>query len=249
MFSLKKGRPIAKFINGKFKGKCTLNILDEDDNSKYNLGNQVTFKDSIFPVPNVFERECIYIAAPSGSGKSTFVGKYLESFKKAFPDFPIFIISRKNKDPALDFLKPKRIIINKDLVTNPIDITLDIDKGACFVFDDVMTIFEDDIKKAVLKLMADILDVGREQQIYCIITNHLINPNEKKTARTIFNESHCNVIFPKSGKKYSLNYFLTKTLLFDKNITNKILELNSRWVLISNTCPNYVLHEHGAFII
>lgn len=248
MFSFKKGRPIAKFTEGPYKGKMTLNIIDNIDKlGPGELGNDIHIKGKMLPIPNIEKREIVYIAGPSGAGKSTLAGNYLETFKKAFPKLPIYVFSRKSSDPALDKVKPKYFPINEDLIENPIDITKDVEKGACVVFDDFSTIIDDKIRKEVSKLMHDIMEVGRSFNVYCIITSHLINPNEKKDGRIIFNEADNISIFPKSGNRHAMNYALTKYLGFSKQQIDRILNLPSRWVLISTKYPIYILHERGAF--
>lgn len=201
------------------------------------------------PVPNIDTREVVYIAGPSGSGKSTLASKYIEIYKKLFPNNPVIIFSRKNQDPVLDKLKPLRFIIDETIVTDPIDITKELNTGACVLFDDCNTFQDDKIKKAVAKLMHDILEIGRSLGIYCVVTSHLINPNERKDSRTIWNEAHTITIFPKSGNRHGMVYALKNYCGFDNKQINEILNLPSRWVLIGKNFPMYVLHEKGARLI
>lgn len=201
------------------------------------------------PVPNIDTREVTYIAGPSGSGKSTLAAKYIETYKKLFPQNPVIIFSRKDSDPVLDKLKPLRFIIDESIVTEPIDIIKELPGGGCILFDDCNTFQDDKIKKAVAKLMHDILEIGRSMGIYCIVTSHLINPNERKDSRTIWNEAHTITIFPKSGNRHGMVYALKNYCGFDNKQINKILSLPSRWVLIGKQFPNYVLHEKGAELI
>jgi len=253
MFSLTDGRPIAKFAEGKLKRKCTLNIIEDKKKDKYaqTFGSEIEFKgSSMIPVPNIDSRDIIYIAGSSGSGKSTMASKYLETFQHIFPNSTIFVFSRKDSgtDPAFRKLRLQYIPINDELVANSVDITKDCEEGSCFLFDDIATIMDDQQKKTVYKIMCDIMEVGRAKRIYCIITNHLINPNDKKIGRIIFNEMHDLVIFPKSGNFRAMTYCLDKYFGYDKQTINKILKLPSRWVLINKQYPNYVLYDKGAFI-
>lgn len=246
MFSLKQGLPIAKFKTGSNVGRATINILNEGIGE---LGSDVQFKSKIVPVPNILKRECVYICGPSGCGKSTLVGEYLKTFKKAFPKYAIYIFSRKSNDVALDYLNPIWFPINQDMVDNPIDIIKELKNGACVVFDDCATFSDKGIKTSLSNLMKDILEVGRAQNIYCLITSHLVNPNEKKDGRVIFNESDNITIFPKGGNTYAISYALKNYLGLSKSSIDRILNLKSRWVLISKTFPNYVLYENGCYIV
>lgn len=247
MFSYNKGKPIARFISGKNKGVKTLNISEKEN--KDNIGVDVYFRDELIPVPDITKRQILYIAGPSGAGKTTMISHYIDTFKKVFKNTPIIIFSRKKSDPALDNKNIWWFPIDERIIEDPIDITQEIKGGALIIFDDCATIQDDKLRKSVSKLMADILEVGRQYNIYCIITSHLINPNERKDGRIIFNELDNLVIFPKSGNKYQMNYALNKYFGFDKKIIERILNLNSRWVLINKTYPNYCLYENGAFII
>lgn len=251
MFSFRKGRVISKFINGKYKKKYNLHIIeDTKEMNNDHLGNNVKFNSEMIPVPNIeSEREIIYIAGPSGAGKSTLVSQYLLTWQKVFPKKDIYIFSRKSEDKVFKNIKKiKWVPIDKELVDNPIDIIKDVDEGSCIVFDDCATIQDEKIKSEVYKIMADILEVGRAQSIYCLITSHLINSNDRKINRVIFNEMHSMIIFPKSGNFYALNYVLKNYFGFKKDNIKFISDINSRWCLIHKNYPNYVLYDYGAFI-
>lgn len=206
-------------------------------------------KGKMIPLPNIDTREVVYIAGPSGSGKSTYAANYIKIYKKIFPKNPIIIFSRKDSDPVLDELKPSRFIIDESIVDEPIDIIKELDHGACILFDDCNTFQDEKIKKAVAKLMHDILEIGRSANIYCVVTSHLINPNERKDARTIWNEAHTVTIFPKSGNRHGMTYALKNYCGFDNKQINEILSLPSRWVTIGKQYPLYVLHERGIELI
>ena len=203
---------------------------------------------TLIPVPNL-EREIPYIAGPSGSGKSTYAARYIEKFKKQFPDKEVYVFSRLDKDPALDHLKPNRIKIDETLVENPIDITEEIKGGALLLFDDVNTIQDDKVKKVIDKLMADIMEVGRKLDIYIVITNHLVIPNEKKIARTIMNEMQSMTIFPKSGSAQQIRYALKTYFGLNNKQIDQILNINSRWVTIYKSYPQTIMYENGAYIL
>ena len=227
-------------------GGCGVNGgSDKDD-----IGKSFTLPEGkLIPVPNIDTREVSFIAGPSGSGKSTLASKYLEHYKKMHPEKPIIIFSRKDADPVLDRLKPLRFIIDESMVDEPIDVMKELKGGACVLFDDCNTFQDDKVKKAVAKLMHDILEIGRSAGIYCVITSHLINPNERKDSRTIWNESHTVTLFPKSGNRHGMMYALKNYCGFDNKTIEKILALPSRWVLVGKQYPLYVLHEKGAELI
>jgi hypothetical protein len=217
---------------------------DEEDETYFEVDNG-----KLMQLPNIESREIAYIAGPSGSGKSTYAADYAEYLKKIFPEKDLYVFSRKDDDPPLDKLKPIRIKIDESLVQNPIDLTKELSDGAIVIFDDVNTIIDDKQKKAVDKLMADIMEVGRSYGIYIIITNHLVIPSEKKIARTIMNELHTLTIFPKSGSAQQIRYALKTYFGLDRKQIELILKLPSRFVTISKSYPMYVLYDKGAFIL
>jgi hypothetical protein len=97
--------------------------------------------------------------------------------------------------------------------------------------------------------MHDILEIGRSFGIYCIITSHLVNPNERKDSRTIWNEAHTVTIFPRSGNRHGMNYALKNYIGLDNKMIDKVLSVPSRWVTIGKQYPMYILHEKGAELI
>lgn len=273
MFSFNKGRALAKIKGGEYDGEI---IYIKSDNDKCcekcsekccytkkrccKLCNQCCGKDDeefdeielenskLITLPNTETREIPYVAGPSGSGKSTHSSKYVEVYKKLFPEKMFLLFSRKDNDPILDKLNPTRILINEELVNDPIDITKELSGGAIVLFDDVTTIQDDKVRKAVEKLMMDIMEVGRSYDVYIIITNHLVIPNEKKFARTLLNEIQSITIFPKSGSAQQIRYALKTYFGFNNKQIDKVIGLPSRWVTIYKTYPQCVVYETGCYI-
>lgn len=206
----------------------------------------------LHPIPDLENRSIEYIAGPSGSGKSTIASELAMQFKNVFPNKPIYIFSRTDcrKDPAFAKLKPIQIAVDESLIEDPIDITQEITEGGCMmIFDDCQTIHNDKIKKEVDKLMSDAMEVGRKLNCNMIITNHLINPNEKKLGRTIMNEMNMLTVFPKSGSAHQIRYALKTYWGMSNKQIDDVLAVKSRWLRISKTYPQYVLWENGAKIL
>lgn len=206
----------------------------------------------IIPLPDFTNRFIEYIAGPSGSGKSTMSVSLALEYQKEFPNRKVFIFSRTNAkdDPAYKNLKFKQFIINEELITNPIDITKECSKNGCLlIFDDCGTINNEALKKEIEKLICDAAEVGRKLQISMIITNHLIIPNERKFARTLFNELTTFTFFPKSGSSQQITYSLKTYFGLNKKQIEKILHLDSRYVRISKGYPQFLQYSHGAQIL
>jgi|SRR5580698_3772196 hypothetical protein len=208
--------------------------------------------DPLVPIPDLSGRFVEYIAGPSGSGKSTIACKIAMQFRKIYPKKLIYILSRTEAkdDPAYVKLRPIQIPIDEELIENPIDLTQEItEEGCLIIFDDCNTIHNDKIRKEVEKIMADGMEIGRKLNCNMIITSHLVIPNEKKFARTVLNELHVLTVFPKSGSSQQIRYALKQYFGLDNTQIDKILKLKSRWVRISKSYPQYVLYDHGAYIL
>ncbi len=204
-------------------------------------------------LPDLSGRFVEYIAGPSGVGKSHLAGGLAREWSKYHPRKPIYMFSRTDAkgDPAFKGLTLHQIPIDADLVAEPIDITSELKEGgALMIFDDCGTISNDKIKKSVEKLMMDAMEIGRKLDCNIIITNHLINPNERGLGRTIMNEMNYMTIFPKmSGSVKQITYALEHYFGLDKDQIKKIMDLKSRWVRVSKNYPKHVVHEHGAYVL
>lgn len=231
---------------------CPLYYEDTvEDKSELGFKNYTTTS-TLSPIEGISKRFISYISGPSGSGKSTMAALIAKEYNKLFPHKKLFIFSRTDakKDPAFKDLRIKQINIDQELLDNPIDITTEVNKnGVCIIFDDVSTIHDEKLKKEVEKLICDAMEVGRKLDCNIILTNHLVIPNERKFARTLFNELTSWTFFPKSGSSQQITYALKTYWGLSKTQIQKILELDSRWVKISKGYPNYILYANGAHVL
>lgn len=244
MLSLDDGRSIAKIVKKK---KNEVIFIDENEKGYNKI--VVNGSEHLEPMPNVDGRDVIYIAGPSGSGKSTYASEYMTNFKKIFPQANIFVFSRVTQDEKIDKLLPYRIAIDTNLINNPIDIFAELQEGDLVLFDDCDTIQDKKIRDAVSKVQNDILETGRHKNIYILVTSHLINGNDRKNTRTILNEAHSITIFPKSGSKYQIEYMLKNYIGLSKKQITDILQIDSRWITIGKSYPQYVMWRRGVCLI
>jgi len=256
MFSLNcydedEGTPIAKFMN---KRKSTLLCISKDGESSDSDDDKLKYvqlaSGKFEPRMNPYQRNVNYIAGPSGSGKTHYAVALAKAYLKMF-DVPFFVFSRTDyrKDPAFKGMKPIQIDINESLLTDPIDITQELTGGSLVLFDDCNTIQDDKLLKVVEKLIADILEIGRKENINILYTSHLVIPNNKKAARTIMNELQTVTVFPKSGSAQQIRYALKTYFGLDNKQIDRIIQTKSRWVTVSKSYPMYVLSEKEAYIL
>lgn len=244
MLNYKDGRLIAKI---KAKHDDRLVYVSEKEKGKKEI--KLT-SGKFVPLPDIDKREVVYVAGPSGSGKSTYAANYIKNFLTVFPDKDFFIFSRTNAedDPAFNDLPYSQVMIDESLLENPIDITKELTQGCIILFDDVNTIQNTKLKKAVDDLMADIMECGRKLGIYCVITNHLVIPNEKKMARTVLNECTSLTIFPKSGSTHQIKYALKTYFGYSVKQIDKLLKTDSRWITFFKTYPQVILSQTECII-
>ncbi len=221
-----------------------------EDNDE--LGTEIELTDGrLIPLPKIDERGVDYISGASGSGKTTQAVSLAKAFTSIFPEKQFYVFSRADikNDPAFKGLNPIQIKIDESIVDHPIDITKELSNGCMILFDDCNTVQDEKQKKAVDKLMADIMEVGRKLGIWIIITNHLVIPNERKVARTIMNEMQSLTVFPKSGSVQQIRYCLKNYYGLNNKQIDRIVSLPSRWVTIHKNYPMCVVYDKGAYIL
>ena len=228
---------MLKEVKLKKKSKTEV-VLDEDE----------TFE----ILPDIETRQVLYVAGPSGSGKTEFSLQYIRNYLNINKNKDFYLFSRTpwEDDPAYKKLKlkPKQVIIDERLIDDPVDIADELVEGCIIFFDDCNTIHNDKIKKEIDKLMADIMEVGRKMQIYIVISNHLVIPNEKKFARTVLNEMNVMCVFPKSGSRYQIEYCLKNYFGYSKGQIKEFLDTDSRWVCFYKNYPQIVITQYEALI-
>lgn len=229
------------------KGKADKNIIEAT--KKYVKEKKtkeiIIYEGEIQPLPKYNERECIYVAGPSGSGKSTYISNYASEYKKLFPNNRIIIFSRVMYDECLDKLKPIRILINDQILEDPIkpsELT-----NSLVIFDDTDTIPDKILKECITKLKNDLLEVGRHENIYVAISSHLIS-NYRET-RTVLNESHSITLFPAGGSVYGIKYILKNYGGMDQSDIAKAVKLPSRWITLKKTYPQAILYSKGVYLL
>lgn len=189
------------------------------------------------------KRDCLYICAPNQSGKTTYVARYLEKYKKRYPNKEIYLFSKLAEDPILDKFNPIRVDISKLKLR---DNTLDFLKNSLVIFDDVDQILEKKDMQKIQKLINEILCNGAHFNIGIIVTNHLLS--DYKNTRCILNECSSITIFPKSGCAHHLQYLLKNYVGFDPKQIETLKNLDSRWVTIFKNYPQIVLYQNGVYI-
>jgi len=193
------------------------------------------------------ERDILYISGQSGSGKSYYTFDYATQYQKMYPKRDVFLFSSVNDVSTIDKIKHlKKIDIRKPEFIG-MDIPLEEFRDSLVIFDDVDSIHDKQLKKAVWAVMSNILTMGRHHNISAIITYHVATAGAE--TKLVLNESQSITLFPNSMGGRSLKYLLDSYLGLDKKQIKKIKSLDSRWVTILKTYPKMVLYEKGSYIL
>lgn len=223
---------IYRIVKEEFKRKKDFEIDIEDG--------------SLEIIPNINGRECGYAAAPSGSGKSYWVAKYAKQYNKLFPENKVFLFSKVDGDVSLKGINNLvKIDLDYQLVDDPIDATELAD--SLVIFDDTDTIKDKEIRTSINELKEDLLETGRHNSTYVLITSHLIT-NYKET-RTVLNESHLITVYPSSGSSYQIKYVLRQYFGMSNEDIAKLFKLNSRWITVKKNYPQLVMSEHKVYLL
>jgi len=197
-------------------------------------------------VNNTQERQIIYVTGQSGSGKSYWTRRYVDAYKKVYPDRPIYLFSCIAEDDSIDKIKDlQRINLTPEILTE--DIQAEDFKDSCVIFDDCDTIMDKKLRKKVLEIQGSILQVGRHFNVSAIITSHVAT-NGAET-RLILTEAHAIVFFPHGMASRSLKYLLESYMGMDKHEIKKIKALEGRAVTFVKTFPKCVVSEKEVYIL
>jgi hypothetical protein len=220
-------------------------------------GKEIITNDDVQPVPIKVENQVdiVYIAGAAGSGKSTYIFKWLCEYLEEYPKNKIFFISRKEEDEALKKIDKyiERIILDGTFLETfsfggeeSVD-PLEYFKDSVCVFDDVDTIVDKDIHQAVIKLRNDLLQTGRSQNISMICSSHVIM--DRDNTKLLLTEASSIVVFPKSGNVMQIEALLKRYYGWNRFQINKFKNLPSRWAALYCRAPQYVVYEHGIYLV
>lgn len=229
-----------------------LNKLYNISKTKYDDVKKSEFKIKdgkmrILPSFDADHRNTLYIAGPSDSGKSTQVKAYADGYNRVYPNNTVWLFSKVVGDKSLEGIKNlKQIELNEELSQDPININ-EL-KNSLVIFDDIGKIRDKDVKKEIDFLLGEILQEGRHPNIECIATNHIIA--DHKNTKDLLNESSFITVFPHTNKM-QIKYILKTYIGLEPKQIKEVLEKvkGSRWMSIYTRAPNYVVYEHGCFLL
>ena len=197
--------------------------------------------------PDTYER--IYVCGASGSGKTYYstklIQQYLAYHKKHRNDNDFVLVSGVAPSEDLMDLFPLEIspeeIAMEGLPIGPVT-------DSIILFDDVFSIPNQQIKKALVSSVGNLIETNRHTRTHVIMINHLLTDGHN--TRKILNESTSVVMFPNGSSRYGITKYLQNYENMETELIRRIVNLPSRSVtLVKNHQPNYILHDKGAFFI
>lgn len=246
----------------KLKIKPNLNTRAGDYDVKVSKkDNNLIIEDNMFELPDGYTMRIspthdkdqnlrMIIIAPSGSGKSTFAKNFILDYKKKYPKKDVFLFSRHDKDPSIDAANPTRINLTEGEVIDSIKKKEPIFTNknlaqSLVIFDDTFTAESRILTSFWDGLATDLYQNGRKLGIDLIFIMH--NTNYSKT-RFLMSEASHYVFFLRAGSRAMYTRLLEGYLGFkDKKIQQKLFDLPTRYIIFSNTSPQYILTENQAF--
>jgi len=252
------GKIVAQCNGGKLHDGKFVSVCDDTSATGFETIADPQARFEIVPTVNYIPgkkrklepvRDVVFVCGPSGMGKSTVLAAYARKFQRMFKKCPIFMISRKQDDPAYANVKLCKPILDETLVDDPIDIQSDDVPANClFIFDDYDT-FPDPIQQCINKLLADILETGRAKNIYCAISSHLMSKQNRTDNARLYNEMHRLIVSPRGGNRPALVNVLENHMGLDKRRIAEILRKDSRWLVFGKQFPQYLILDHGMTIL
>jgi hypothetical protein len=209
------------------------------------IGREIHINDGHIQPVDTGKHTNMLACGPSGSGKSTVVSNMAKEWLKTNRGGKIIIFSRLDQDEVLDKLNPTRIKINEELLDNPINFE---ELSDCFViFDDTDTIQDKNLAKYIAKLRDDLAQCGRHHNITMATTSHHIM--NYRATRDMLMEATCIVVYPRLGGSAEIEGYCKKYMSLKKEQIEKIMNLPSRWVLLSKCYPYYCIYDSGVYLL
>lgn len=200
----------------------------------------------IFPIIED-ESYRMYVSGLSGSGKSHFLAQFLKHNKPTMEGSGIFLFSPIENDKALSSLK-NLIHLNLDEVEGELKRDMeveDIPEGSVVIFDDVES-FPKYIAKKYMELRDIIAERGRHRKISLMSVSH--NATNGNATKVQIRESQYWVLFPKFNARDTRNLLKVYGGL-DKAEIDRLMNLNTRWLLYRKSVPKYAVGQHGVIAL
>jgi hypothetical protein len=208
----------------------------------------------------------MYISGPPRCGKSHLIGQLLREYIRHHPKRSIYLFSQVQNDRAIDMVieevaetlkwKKKRFIrigLDASLLDSEVDIEEFRGKaGSICIFDDIDKIPNKALQKKIDDLKDAILATGRDHKyegrdIDLIVSNH--SSLGYKRTQELLNQATYLVLFPKGTSDHHIQTVCKKYCGLSSVQVRKIIETESRYVIIHREMPLFALEEKKVWLI
>ena len=197
------------------------------------------------PLP-LEEHEVILCTGVPKCGKTFWVNEYVKMFKHIFK-LPVYRISRVERDETLRKDEENYLNIPIDGEWEKAPLKLADFADSLVIFDDIESSEFPKATKMAYNLLDDMCKNGRHHRIAVIFCNQESRMGVKTKA--ILSTVTTLVIFPKNNSLYQTERLLKDHVGMSKAQIKTVLTLDTRWAVISKACPQYVMHEHGVYLL
>jgi hypothetical protein len=135
--------------------------------------------------------------------------------------------------------------VDDELVKSPLK--LEEFHDSLVIFDDIESSEFPKATKMAYNLLDDMCKNGRHHRISVIFCNQECRMGTK--TKPILSTVTTLIIFPKNCSLYQTEKLLKDHVGMSKMQIKDALKLNTRWEVISKACPQYIMHEHGCYLL
>jgi hypothetical protein len=204
------------------------------------------FENELFPIIED-ESYRMFVSGLSGSGKSFFISQFLKHNKPTQEGAGIFLFSPVQNDKSLNSIK-NLIQLDLDEVEKELKKEFQVEDfppGSVVIFDDIES-YPAYVKKKYMELRDMVAERGRHHKLSLMSVSH--NATNGHATKVQIRESQYWVLFPKFNARDTRNLLKVYGGL-DKNDIEKIMSLNTRWLLYRKAVPKYAVGMHGVICL
>jgi hypothetical protein len=190
------------------------------------------------------ETERVFIAGRAGVGKSSFASMYAREYREMFPKNKMYMVSTHTQEEAYAHFDMTHIPLDETFAESPP--TLDDMANSLVIFDDCDNLTDKKLQDAVKRVNSNLIANGRKYGTHVLTLAHQLMDYSR--TRHLLIEAN-RVVFFLGGSAYHNKRFLKEYAGMDKNQSQKILGLRSRWVCLGLTMPNYFISENEVSLL